>query len=158
MIAGLEQADAGDVLLDDRNLIDVPARLRNFGVVFQSYSLFPNMSAARNIAYGLECRRWAKQRTQARVKEMLDLVALRDQAEKLPSQMSGGQQQRIALGRALAPDPEVASADIICAGCEVREDLVQKSAAPAAPRHPTIATHDQEVPWRSYRRDERRPN
>lgn len=51
VIAGLEQADAGDVLLDDRNLIDVPARLRNFGVVFQSYSLFPNMSAARNIAY-----------------------------------------------------------------------------------------------------------
>src|SRR5690554_1473472 len=125
VIAGLEQADSGQVLLGDRDLIDMPARLRNFGVVFQSYSLFPNMTAARNVAYGLECRHWPKQRIAERVKEMLRLVSLEDQAGKLPSQMSGGQQQRIALARALAPDPAVLLLDepLSALDAKVREDL-----------------------------------
>jgi len=125
VIAGLEQADAGEVLLNDRDLIDVPARLRNFGVVFQSYSLFPNMTAARNVAYGLECRRWPRARIEERVGEMLRLVALEDQIAKLPAQMSGGQQQRIALARALAPDPAVLLLDepLSALDAKVREDL-----------------------------------
>src|SRR5439155_1282254 len=82
---------------DGRNLLDIPARERNFGIVFQSYSLFPNMSVARNIAYGLECRKWPRQEIPARVAEMLALVNLADQADKPPHQLSGGQQQRVAL-------------------------------------------------------------
>ncbi|MDF2095110.1 ABC transporter ATP-binding protein [Aquibaculum arenosum] len=125
VVAGLEQADGGEVLLDDRDLIAVPARLRNFGVVFQSYSLFPNMTAARNVAYGLECRRWPKNRIAERVDEMLRVVELADQAQKYPPQMSGGQQQRIALARALAPDPSLLLLDepLSALDAKVREDL-----------------------------------
>jgi ABC-type Fe3+/spermidine/putrescine transport system ATPase subunit len=74
IIAGLELPDAADIRLDGRNLLDIPARERNFGIVFQSYSLFPNMSVARNIAYGLECRKWPRAEIPARVGEMLALV------------------------------------------------------------------------------------
>ncbi len=125
VIAGLEEADSGRVDLDGRDLIDLPAQARNFGVVFQSYSLFPNMSAARNIAYGLECRRRPKAEIAARVDEMLDLVGLRDHANKLPAQLSGGQQQRIALARALAPDPQMLLLDepLSALDAKVREDL-----------------------------------
>ena len=80
VIAGLEIADAGGIRLGGRDLAPVPARLRNFGVVFQSYSLFPNMTVARNIAYGLECRKWPAERLRTRVDAMLALVHLADQA------------------------------------------------------------------------------
>ena len=111
IIAGLELPDAADIRLDGRNLLDIPARERNFGIVFQSYSLFPNMSVARNIAYGLECRKWPRQEIPARVAEMLALVNLADQADKLPSALSGGQQQRAAIARALANQAPVLLAD-----------------------------------------------
>ena len=125
VIAGLEQAEAGHVELDGRDLIELPAQARNFGVVFQSYSLFPNMTAARNIAYGLECRRQPRDRIRKRVDEMLALVGLQDHAHKLPSQLSGGQQQRIALARALAPDPQVLLLDepLSALDAKVRVDL-----------------------------------
>lgn len=125
VIAGLEDADAGHVELDGRDLIHAPAQARNFGVVFQSYSLFPNMTAARNIGYGLECRRRPKAEIARCVDEMLGVVGLRDHADKLPAQLSGGQQQRIALARALAPDPQVLLLDepLSALDAKVREDL-----------------------------------
>jgi iron(III) transport system ATP-binding protein len=113
IIAGLETADTADLRLGGRNLADIPARLRNFGIVFQSYSLFPNMSVARNIAYGLECRGWPREAIPARVAEMLALVNLADQAGKRPHQLSGGQQQRVALARALVNHPEVLLPSIV---------------------------------------------
>jgi ABC-type Fe3+/spermidine/putrescine transport system ATPase subunit len=125
IIAGLEPPDAADIRLEGRNLLDIPARERNFGIVFQSYSLFPNMSVARNIAYGLECRKWPRQEIPARVAAMLALVNLADQADKRPHQLSGGQQQRIALARALAPKPAVLLLDepLSALDAKVREEL-----------------------------------
>ena len=125
IIAGLEPPDAADIRFDGRNLLDIPARERNFGIVFQSYSLFPNMSVARNIAYGLECRKWPRQQIPARVAEMLALVNLADQADKHPHQLSGGQQQRVALARALAPRPAVLLLDepLSALDAKVREEL-----------------------------------
>jgi ABC-type Fe3+/spermidine/putrescine transport system ATPase subunit len=107
VIAGLEAADEGEVRLGSRDLSRVPARNRNFGIVFQSYSLFPNMTAARNVGYGLECRDRPKAEIAERVAAMLRLVRLADHAHKLPSQLSGGQQQRVALARAIVVKPAV---------------------------------------------------
>ena len=125
VVAGLELADAGEVALEGRDLSEVPARHRNFGVVFQSYSLFPNMTAARNVAYGLECRRRPRAEIERRVAEMLRLVALTEHADKLPSQLSGGQQQRVALARAIAADPDVLLLDepLSALDAKVRETL-----------------------------------
>jgi iron(III) transport system ATP-binding protein len=111
VIAGLETPDTGDVTQAGATLIGVPARLRNFGIVFQSYSLFPNMTVARNVGYGLECRKWPKDTIGRRIDEVLTLVHLRDQAQKYPHQLSGGQQQRVALARALISRPTILFAD-----------------------------------------------
>jgi iron(III) transport system ATP-binding protein len=125
LIAGLEEPDEGDILLHGRDLTGLPARKRNFGMVFQSYSLFPNMTVAENIAYGLETRHWTRDALSARVREMLALVQLDDQAHKLPHQLSGGQQQRVALARALAPEPRVLLLDepLSALDAKVREEL-----------------------------------
>jgi iron(III) transport system ATP-binding protein len=125
VVAGLEIADAGEIRLGGQDLAPVPARLRNFGVVFQSYSLFPNMTVARNVAYGLECRKWPAERSRRRVEAMLALVHLEDQAHKYPAQLSGGQQQRVALARALAPEPPVLLLDepLSALDAKVREEL-----------------------------------
>jgi iron(III) transport system ATP-binding protein len=125
IIAGLETPDAGRCALRDVDLAGVPARHRNFGMVFQSYSLFPNMTARRNIAYGLQCRRWRRPEVDRRVGEMLALVHLQDEADKSPHQLSGGQQQRVALARALAPSPAVLLLDepLSALDAKVRESL-----------------------------------
>ncbi|NRG18449.1 ABC transporter ATP-binding protein [Rhizobiales bacterium] len=125
LVAGLETLDEGEILLEGTDLSGLPARKRNFGVVFQSYSLFPNLSVARNIAYGLECRKWEKEKIKARVGEMLDLVHLGQHAEKHPHELSGGMQQRVALARALAPEPAVLLLDepLSALDAKVRESL-----------------------------------
>ncbi len=125
IVAGLEAPDAADIRIAGRNLADIPARERNFGIVFQSYSLFPNMTVARNIAYGLECRKWARGDVRRRVDEMLALVSLADHAGKRPHQLSGGQQQRVAIARAIAPNPAVLLLDepLSALDAKVREEL-----------------------------------
>jgi iron(III) transport system ATP-binding protein len=125
IIAGLETPDESMVLHKGESLDGVPARLRNFGVVFQSYSLFPNMTVAKNVAYGLECHRWRRDAIDHRVQEMLALVHLSDQSGKYPHQLSGGQQQRVAVARALAPEPAVLLLDepLSALDAKVREDL-----------------------------------
>ncbi len=148
VIAGLEQHDAGTLALDGRDLTPIPARNRNFGVVFQSYSLFPNLTIAANIAYGLECRKWSKDEIARRVDEMLSLVHLNDQAGKYPHQLSGGQQQRIALARALAPKPAVLLLDepLSALDAKVREELREEICLLQRRLKITtiMVTHDQE--------------
>jgi putative spermidine/putrescine transport system ATP-binding protein len=106
-IAGFDQPDAGRILLDGRDITDVPANKRDMGMVFQAYSLFPNLTVAENVAFGLRVRRRGKAEQAARARELLDLVGLADRAKHYPHQLSGGQQQRVALARALAVAPQV---------------------------------------------------
>jgi iron(III) transport system ATP-binding protein len=105
IIAGLEKQNVGQIFQDGVDISRFPPRQRDFGIVFQSYALFPNLTAADNIAYGLENRKVAKEKIKSRVTELLELIGLPDVGEKYPAQLSGGQQQRIALARALAPSP-----------------------------------------------------
>ena len=105
--AGFEVPDAGIVSLSHRDITRTPAHQRNMGMVFQSYSLFPNLTVAQNIEFGLRNRKIEKEKRLTRVGEMLELVQLDDLGKRYPHQLSGGQQQRVALARALAVQPEV---------------------------------------------------
>lgn len=107
MIAGFVEPTGGSVVLDGTELSRLPPNRRGLGIVFQSYALFPHMTVAQNLAFGLEMRGVAKAEITRRVSEMLDLVGLSDKAGRYPRQMSGGQQQRVALGRALIIRPSV---------------------------------------------------
>ncbi len=106
-VAGFERPDAGRVLLDDRDLTRIPANERDMGMVFQAYSLFPNMTAAENIGFGLKLRKRGRAECRERADELLSLVGLEGRADRYPHQLSGGQQQRVALARALAIEPSV---------------------------------------------------
>ncbi len=104
-IAGLDIQTTGSVHQAGRDISALPPSERDFGIVFQSYALFPNLTVKKNIAYGLENRRAQRSDIERRVAELLELVGLPDQGDKYPAQLSGGQQQRVALARALAPSP-----------------------------------------------------
>ncbi|MHB1250827.1 MAG: ABC transporter ATP-binding protein [Acidimicrobiales bacterium] len=106
-IAGFEQLDSGRVLVNGQDLSNVSAQKRDMGMVFQSYSLFPNMNAINNVAFGLRMRHQRSAQRLQKAAEVLEMVGLSDQAKKYPHQMSGGQQQRVALARALAIEPQV---------------------------------------------------
>ena len=105
--AGFERADAGTVSLGGHDLSPIPAHKRNMGMVFQSYSLFPNLDVRKNVAFGLKTRRLESSVIARRVDEMLEIVQLSGLGDRFPHQLSGGQQQRVALARALAVRPEV---------------------------------------------------
>ncbi|MFE5139907.1 ABC transporter ATP-binding protein [Streptomyces fagopyri] len=107
MLAGFEHPDSGEVLVDGEDVTRVPAHRRDAGMVFQSYSLFPHLSALDNVAFGLRMRKVRTADRRTRAAELLDLVGLADKGERFPHQLSGGQQQRIALARALALRPRV---------------------------------------------------
>jgi len=107
IVAGFERADSGQVLVDDKDVSRVAANRRDMGMVFQSYSLFPNMNALGNVAFGLKMRKLSAAEVRKRSAELLDMVGLSVQARQFPHQLSGGQQQRVALARALAIEPRV---------------------------------------------------
>jgi putative spermidine/putrescine transport system ATP-binding protein len=107
LLAGLEDADAGRIVVGDQDVTSVPANKRDMGMVFQAYSLFPHLTALDNVAFGLQLRGTPTTERRRRAGEMLELVGLSEQAHRYAHQMSGGQQQRVALARALAIEPRV---------------------------------------------------
>ncbi|MEV1204906.1 ABC transporter ATP-binding protein [Microbispora rosea] len=106
-LAGFEQPDEGEVLVDGADITRVPANRRDAGMVFQSYSLFPNLNARDNVSFGMRVRKAPAAKRHARAQELLELVGLPSVGERYPHQLSGGQQQRVALARALALEPRV---------------------------------------------------
>lgn len=148
LIAGLTRLDSGEIRLEGNDLSSLPARKRGFGIVFQSYSLFPDMTVAQNVGYGLKIRGADAGRIRSRVGDLLDLVKLPQLADSYPGQLSGGQQQRVALARAIAVDPQILLLDepLSALDAKVRTELrgeihnLQKSLG-----IPTLmVTHDQE--------------
>ena len=107
MVAGLEKPDGGVVRLGGTDVTSLPPFRRNIGMVFQSHALFPHMTVAENVAFGLRMRKIDKNTRRQRVREALDLVRLADYLDRYPHQLSGGQQQRVALARALVVSPDI---------------------------------------------------
>jgi putative spermidine/putrescine transport system ATP-binding protein len=107
IISGFIRQTQGRVLFDGEPIDHLSPRRRAVGIVFQNYALFPHMTVAENVAYGLEAQQWPRERVRPRVSEMLALVHMERFADRAPAQLSGGQQQRIALARCLAVDPKV---------------------------------------------------
>ncbi|NCX66227.1 MAG: ABC transporter ATP-binding protein [Burkholderiaceae bacterium] len=148
IIAGLDHQDSGTVTIDGRNISEVPTHKRNMGMVFQQYSLFPNLNAEENIVFGLTMRNATKIQKRTRASELLDLVGLSDLGGRYPHQLSGGQQQRVALARAIAFEPEILLLDEPLAALDaqvryqVREEIrrIQKVYGITT----IFVTHDQE--------------
>jgi putative spermidine/putrescine transport system ATP-binding protein len=148
VLAGFEKLDAGRVVVGGVDLSEVAAQKRDMGMVFQSYSLFPNMNALNNVAYGLRIRHQKTHQRRAKAGELLELVGLADQAGKYPHQMSGGQQQRVALARALAIEPQVLLLDepLSALDAKVRAELRDeiRSLQQRLAITTVFVTHDQE--------------
>ncbi len=107
VIAGYIDTKSGDLLVDNQNYTKIPVHKRNFGIVFQSYALFPHMTVRDNVAFGLKMRKMDKETIRKKVDEMLEICGLTEFSERLPKQMSGGQRQRVALARALVIEPKL---------------------------------------------------
>jgi iron(III) transport system ATP-binding protein len=106
-IAGFYQPDGGRLVFGEKNMAGIPPHQRNTGMVFQNYALWPHMTVAENVAYGLEVRSVSRAEREQRVRDALDIVQMGIYAERTPNQLSGGQQQRVALARALVVKPDV---------------------------------------------------
>ena len=148
IIAGLERQNGGVVRIRGRDVSALPPAQRNYGIVFQSYALFPNLTAGRNISYGLETRKLSRAAIDARVTELLELVHLAGYRERYPAQLSGGEQQRVALARALAPSPSLLLLDEPLSALDARVRLALRHEIKELQRRLSIATimvtHDQE--------------
>lgn len=148
IIAGLEQPDYGKIIKQDADITHLNTAKRKCGIVFQNYALFPNLTVAENIAFGLHKRQWTAVLIQSRIAELLQLIELPDIAHKYPNQLSGGQQQRVALARAIAPKPDILLLDEPLSALDalVRLNLRQKIRTIQRQLNlPAImVTHDQE--------------
>lgn len=147
-IAGLDRQSAGQIVMDGRDVSDAPPSERDFGIVFQSYALFPNLTIADNVGYGLVNQKRPKPEIEARVAELLDLVGLKEQGTKYPIQLSGGQQQRVALARALATSPKLLLLDEPLSALDAQVRLRLREEIRALHRRlgvtTIMVTHDQE--------------
>jgi putative spermidine/putrescine transport system ATP-binding protein len=148
MIAGFVDASSGTIMLEGHAIGALPAHRRDMGMVFQNYALFPHLSVARNVAFGLEMRRISRTQRDARVAEMLRMVKLDRFADRMPRQLSGGQQQRVAIARALAIHPKVLLLDepLSNLDAELRQDVARELRLLQQERALTtiMVTHDQQ--------------
>ena len=148
MLAGLEQPSAGSIIIDGRDVTGLKANQRQIGMVFQAYALFPNLTVAENVAFGLRVAGKPRAEIDKRVAEMLDLIGLPDLSSRYPFQLSGGQQQRVALARAIAPRPRVLLLDEPLSALDAKIRLSLRSEIRAIQRELGITTvfvtHDQE--------------
>ena len=133
-IAGLDPQSSGSITQDGKNISNFPPAERDFGIVFQSYALFPNLTVFQNVAYGLENQRLPKEEIRKRVVELLELVGMPEHTDKYPAQLSGGEQQRVALSRALATSPGLLLLDEPLSALDAR--------VRAALRHEIRALHE----------------
>jgi putative spermidine/putrescine transport system ATP-binding protein len=148
LLAGFLTPSEGEILVDGKDISKTPASKRGFGMVFQSYSLFPHLTTEENIAFGLKLKRYSETQINKRVSELLEITALQNQAKKFPHQLSGGQQQRVALARALAIEPKLLLLDepLSALDAAVREQLrveirsLQQSSGVTT----VFVTHDQQ--------------
>ena len=148
VVAGLESQDTGSVRLGGRDVSRLPVARRNVGIVFQSYALFPNLTAGENVGYGLRGRAWDRTGIRRRVEELLRLVGLQGLAEKYPAQLSGGQQQRVALARAMALSPDLLLLDEPLSALDAQVRLLLRAELRQLQRRlgvtTLMVTHDQE--------------
>ncbi len=148
ILAGLEHADAGRVLVGGRDISNVAANRRDMGMVFQAYSLFPHMTVLENVAFGLKMRGVGQKERRTRAAETLELVDLASQRDRYAHQLSGGQQQRVALARALAIEPSVLLLDepLSALDAKVRAQLREeiRRVQLEVGRTTVFVTHDQE--------------
>lgn len=147
-IAGLDRQDGGTISLAGRDVSRLPPAQRDFGIVFQSYALFPNLRVADNVGYGLVNKRIGRKEIASRVNELLELVGLPDQGSKFPIQLSGGQQQRVALARALATSPSLLLLDEPLSALDARVRVNLRDEIKLLQRRlgitTILVTHDQE--------------
>ncbi|HYC63751.1 MAG TPA: ATP-binding cassette domain-containing protein, partial [Reyranellaceae bacterium] len=147
-IAGLDPQTSGTIKQAGKDVSGLPPAKRDFGIVFQSYALFPNLSVDDNVGYGLVSRRESKAGITKRVNELLVLVGLPDSGRKFPAQLSGGQQQRVALARALATSPGLLLLDEPLSALDARVRLRLRHEIKALQRTlgvtTIMVTHDQE--------------
>ncbi|MGE0095263.1 MAG: putative 2-aminoethylphosphonate ABC transporter ATP-binding protein [Alphaproteobacteria bacterium] len=148
IIAGLERQTDGRIEQGGRDISALPVAQRDFGIVFQSYALFPNLTVAENVAYGLSRRKLGREGVQRRVAELLAMVGLPDIGGRYPAQLSGGQQQRVALARALAPSPGLLLLDEPLSALDARVRVRLREQIKTLQRRlgvtAIMVTHDQE--------------
>jgi putative spermidine/putrescine transport system ATP-binding protein len=148
MIAGFEYPDAGSIKVDDKDITQLPPNKRNVGMVFQSYALFPNMTVASNIGFGMRVKKRPAEAIRKRVGELLEMINMPEKADRYPYQLSGGQQQRVALARALAIEPQVLLLDEPLSALDAKIRVALRGEIRAIQRQLGITTvyvtHDQE--------------
>lgn len=148
MLAGLETPSAGSIEIDGKDVTNLKANQRQIGMVFQAYALFPNLTVAQNVAFGLRVAKTPRAEIEKRVAEMLELIGLVDLGARYPFQLSGGQQQRVALARAIAPRPRVLLLDEPLSALDAKIRVSLRSEIRAIQRELGITTvfvtHDQE--------------
>jgi putative spermidine/putrescine transport system ATP-binding protein len=148
MIAGYLEPTAGQILINGTDAVRTPPRLRNIGMVFQSYALFPHLNVTENVAFGLRMRKVGRGERTRRVREALDLVGLGDLGDRRPAQLSGGQQQRVALARAVVLRPNVLLLDEPLSNLDARLRVQLRDELARVQRETglttVLVTHDQE--------------